>query len=300
MDLCLTTATTLSAMSDKLSTSALAKLRNLAPKQLFDQLASAGYINRYQETWVLTDLGAKFGGEYLQHPKFGQFIVWPSQLLIDDGLDTQLLSATQLGERLKLNAKKVNQLLSELGWIHRDEQGWQLTDAGASAGGKQKIDKASHQQFVLWHAAVVKHKRLRQSVTEFLGQDASLHATDKSISSFRHKFEAKHRTLDGHYVRTIGELRIDNWLYMNGIAHAYARQLPIEEDVICDFYLPSGKVYLQYWGEAPPTDNAEQRQQLRELYQRHGFALIEIHKAEIETLDDLLPQRLRAFGIKAY
>lgn len=287
-------------MTDKLSTSALAKQRGLAPKQLFEQLSLAGYINRYHDQWLLTELGKKFGGEYVQHTKFGQFIVWPTQLLIDETSGITRLSATQLGERFKLNAKKINQLLNELGWITRHDKGWQLTDSGAAAGGIQKTDPASNQQFTLWHVSIARNKRLRQSVTEFLGQDADLQATDKSFSSFRQKFEAKHRTLDGHYVRTIGELRIDNWLYMNGIVHAYARQLPIEQDIVCDFYLPSGKVYLQYWGDNTETQNESQRQALRDVYQQHGFDMIEVSEEEIDKLDELLPHRLRPYGIKAY
>ncbi len=287
-------------MTDKLSTSALAKQRGLAPKQLFEQLSLAGYINRYHDQWLLTELGKKFGGEYVQHTKFGQFIVWPTQLLIDETSGITRLSATQLGERFKLNAKKINQLLNELGWITRHDKGWQLTDSGAAVGGIQKTDPASNQQFTLWHVSIARNKRLRQSVTEFLGQDADLQATDKSFSSFRQKFEAKHRTLDGHYVRTIGELRIDNWLYMNGIVHAYARQLPIEQDIVCDFYLPSGKVYLQYWGDNTETQNESQRQALRDVYQQHGFDMIEVSEEEIDKLDELLPHRLRPYGIKAY
>lgn len=287
-------------MTDKLSTSALAKQRGLAPKQLFEQLSLAGYINRYHDQWLLTELGKKFGGEYVQHTKFGQFIVWPTQLLIDETSGITRLSATQLGERFKLNAKKINQLLNELGWITRHDKGWQLTDSGAAVGGIQKTDPSSNQQFTLWHVSIARNKRLRQSVTEFLGQDADLQATDKSFSSFRQKFEAKHRTLDGHYVRTIGELRIDNWLYMNGIVHAYARQLPIEQDIVCDFYLPSGKVYLQYWGDNTETQNESQRQALRDVYQQHGFDMIEVSEEEIDKLDELLPHRLRPYGIKAY
>ena len=287
-------------MTDKLSTSALAKQRGLAPKQLFEQLSLAGYINRYHDQWLLTELGKKFGGEYVQHTKFGQFIVWPTQLLIDETSGITRLSATQLGERFKLNAKKINQLLNELGWITRHDKGWQLTDSGAAVGGIQKTDPASNQQFTLWHVSIARNKRLRQSVTEFLGQDADLQATDKSFSSFRQKFEAKHRTLDGHYVRTIGELRIDNWLYMNGIVHAYARQLPIEQDIVCDFYLPSGKVYLQYWGDNTETQNESQRQAIRDVYQQHGFDMIEVSEEEIDKLDELLPHRLRPYGIKAY
>jgi len=285
----------------KISTSQLAKLRNVEAKALFGDLKLAGYINRHEDNWVLTELGSKFGGEYVNHTKFGQFIVWPENLLIDtDATSGQLLSATQIGERLKLPAKKVNQLLSELGWIARVDKGWQVSPSGLTHGGQQQMDNHNEQQYVLWHDSIVRNKRLKQSVVEFLGQDAEAHATDKSISSFRQKFEAKHRTLDGHYVRSQGELRIDNWLYLNGVVHAYDRQLPIEQDVLSDFYLPSGKVYLQYWGDDNGATEEKERVAIRAIYQQHEFPLIEIFTDEIDQLDKVLPSKLRAYGIKAY
>ncbi|MGD8171715.1 glycerol kinase [Vibrio sp. TRT 21S02] len=288
-------------MADKLSTTALAKLRDIEAKQLFTDLKTAGYINRDAEHWVLTELGVKFGGEYASHAKFGQFIVWPTNLLIDmEATSGKTLSATQIGERFQLAAKKVNQLLSELGWIIKVEQGWEVTKAGLKVGAYQREDKASNNQFVVWHDSIVRNKRLKQSVIEFLGQDSEAHATDKSLSSFRQKFEAKHRTLDGHYVRSTGELIIDNWLYMNGVAHAYDRQLPIEQDVLSDFYLPTGKVYLQYWGDDHGPSDPKTIADLKSIYQEHQFALIEIYPEEIAHLDEVLPAKLREYGIKAY
>ena len=65
---------------------------------------------------------------------------------------------------------------------------------------------------------------------------------------FRKKYPAKYRTLDGHYVRTKSEVIIDNWLYNKRIVHAYERKLPIDEDVYCDFFIPEGKCYMEYWG----------------------------------------------------
>lgn len=288
-------------MSDKLSTTALAKLRQQDAKELFTELKNAGYINRGDEGWVLTEIGAKFGGEYITHAKFGKFIVWPQNLLIDRAATSgNTLSATQIGQRFSLPAKKINQLLQELGWLSRTEQGWLVTQSGLTVGGYQREDKETGAQFVVWHDTIIRNKRLKQSVVEFSGQDAETHATDKSLSNFRQKFEAKHRTLDGHYVRSKGELIIDNWLYMNGIVHAYDRQLPIEQDVLSDFYLPAGKVYLQYWGSDSGEIDAEQRDKIKALYQEHGFALIEVTPNDIEHLDERLPSKLREFGIKAY
>ncbi|MCF8777230.1 glycerol kinase [Vibrio sp. IRLE0018] len=288
-------------MTDKISTTALAKMRSLEAAQLFTDLSRAGYISRVGDKWILTELGARFGGEYVDHPKFGQFIVWPVNLHIElTSTKGKRLSATQIGEQLGLNAKKVNQLLSELGWMAKSDQGWEVTESGIRAGGMQKGDGDSHPYYLLWHDSISRNKRLKQSVIEFLGHDAESHATDKSYSSFRQKFEAKHRTLDGHYVRSKGELIIDNWLYMAGVVHAYGRQLPIEEDVICDFYLPAGKVYLQYWESANSGMPEASKAKIREIYQAHHFHLIEVEESELESLDELLPKRLRPFGIKAY
>lgn len=288
-------------MSDKISTTALAKSRELDAKQLFAELKFAGYINRGNEGWLLTEIGAKFGGEYVDHPKFGQFIVWPENLLIDStSTSGKTLSATQIGQRFSLHGKKINQLLQELGWITKTEEGWNVSESGLTVGGYQREDKESGNQFVVWHDSIVRNKRLRQSVVEFSGQDAEAHATDKSLSSFRQKFEAKHRSLDGHYVRSKGELVIDNWLYMNGIVHAYDRQLPIEQDVLSDFYLPTGKVYLQYWGTDAGTVSDKEREAIKAVYEQHNFPLIEVFPEQIEQLDDVLPAKLKEFGIKAY
>lgn len=288
-------------MSEKISTSALAKRRQVEAKQLFADLKRAGYITRQEDNWILTEEGIKFGGEYVEHPKFGPFIVWPTTLHIELSLSSgQTFSATQLGDKLNLNAKRMNQLLSELGWIGKSEEGWVLTEAGIRAGGQQRADKTSQNTFVVWHEIVLRNKRLKQSVVEFLGQDAESHSTDKSYSSFRQKFEAKHRTLDGHYVRSKGELLIDNWLYLAGIVHAYERQLPIEQDVMSDFYLPGGKVYLQFWGSDAGEMLEAEREKICAVYEQHNFNLIEVKPSELDKLDEVLPKRLRLFGIQAY
>lgn len=288
-------------MSEKISTSALAKMRNIDAKLLFSDLKRAGYITRQEDKWILTEEGAKFGGEYVDHPKFGQFIVWPTNLHIElNPTPGKTLSATQLGDKLRLNAKRINQLLSELGWISKSEDGWQVTEAGIRAGGQQRADKESQNTFVVWHDVVLRNKRLKQSVVEFLGQDAESHSTDKSYSSFRQKFEAKHRTLDGHYVRSKGELLIDNWLYLAGIVHAYERQLPIEQEVMSDFYLPAGKLYLLFWGSDRGETPEIEREAIRAVYQQHNFNLIEVGPSELDKLDEVLPKRLRQFGIQAY
>ena len=47
---------------------------------------------------------------------------------------------------------------------------------------------------------------------------------------------------------TWAELVIANWLFVEGIAYAYEKRVPIKEDVYCDFYMPKGKIYIEFWG----------------------------------------------------
>ena len=65
------------------------------------------------------------------------------------------------------------------------------------------------------------------------------------------------------------EMLIDNWLYMAEIVHAYERKLPIEEDVYCDFYIPKGKVYIEYWGmtKFEGLEPISQHKEPREIYE---------------------------------
>jgi hypothetical protein len=108
------------------------------------------------------------------------------------------------------------------------------------------------------------------------------------------------RTADGHYVRSRAEMLIDNWLYMSEIVHAYERKLPVEEDVYCDFYLPIGKVYIEYWGLENDERYAARKKVKIDIYNKYGFNLIEIDDTDIQNLDDVLPRKLLRFGIQAY
>lgn len=288
-------------MQEKLSTTNLAKKNDVDSKVLFSELNQYGYIVRHDNKWVLTNLGISCGGEYVTHSEYGQFIVWPKNLVVDKTLNNKTrFTATQIGEKVGLNAKKINQILNELGWIDKVSNGWQLSELGLKAGGEQREDKNNRSLYTLWHSIVLKNRNFKNSIQEFLGTDADSLSTDKSFSSFKKKFDAKHRTSDGHYVRSKGELIIDNWLYMAGLVHAYERKLPIEEEVYSNFYLPSGKVYIQFWGsDAGPVDTVT-KQAKRRIYIDHGFNLIEIESDEIEKLDQLLAHSLRKFGIKAH
>ncbi len=291
-------------MSDekRLSTTQLAKLRGIAQEQLFGQLTALGLIEKQDDKWQLTDAGRAAGGVYLTG-KYGQYVAWPEDLAIDappPKTDApKLLTATVLGQQFDLSANKINYILSELGWIKKGLKGWLVTEQGLALGAEQGEDSRSGIPYVRWPEKITRNRALKDNVDNIKGVDKPKTDADK-MDSFRHKFEATHRTTDGHFVRSKAEMLIDNWLYMAEIVHAYERKLPIEEEMYCDFYIPTGKVYIEFWGYDNDAKYQARKQEKLAIYQKYNFNLIELTDKDVLNLDDILPRLLLKFGVQAY
>lgn len=292
-----------------ISTTALSKLMNIPTSDLFSYFKEIGWMERTNNTWELTDIGKEKGGQSRSDSLRGSWIVWPDTLIRElesmkgsKTTDTKHINATVLSQILKVSKLRINPILSELGWLERDRKGWILTKLGERIGGKQLEYEKTGIPYVTWPDSILSNKRLIETFNQVSGQflEEKEELLNEVDTSFREKFEAKHRAADGHFVRSKAEMLIDNWLYMSEIVHAYERKLPIEEDVYCDFYLPVGKVYIEYWGlENDPKYIARKKSKL-EIYQKYGFNLIELTDIDIQNLDDVFPKKLLRFGIQAY
>lgn len=286
---------------NKLSTTQLAKKRGIAQNQFFAQLNAIGLILKSNDKWVLTEAGERLGGVYLtgQH---GQYVAWPEDVNFEPSSNSpteKLITATTLGKHFDLSANKMNYILSELGWIKKGLKGWLVTNQGVKLGVLQGEDNRSGIPYARWPKSILNTKALLDSIDNIKGIDKPKTDTDM-MDSFRHKFEATHRATDGHFVRSKAEMLIDNWLYMAEIIHAYERKLPIEETMYCDFYIPTGKVYIEFWGYDNDEKYLARKQQKQAIYQKYNFNLIELTDAEVQNLDDTLPKMLLKFGVQAY
>jgi hypothetical protein len=209
------------------------------------------------------------------------------------------LTATTIGEKLNLNSRRTNLLFSELGWITRDKGGWILTPQGKALGAVDKTHPQTGKPFVQWPDSILSNKALQSTIQNLLGETDGITVKNGKAgnNNFREKFTPTHRATDGHWVRSKAEMLIDNWLYMSGIAHAYERQLPVEEDLFCDFYIPEGKVYIEYWGmEKDPKYSARKKEKI-EIYKKYSFNLIELNDDHVKNLDDYLPKILLKHNI---
>ncbi|MCI5121595.1 MAG: glycerol kinase [Candidatus Electrothrix sp. AUS4] len=280
-------------------------------------MSEQGLIERDENAWVLTRKGEERGGEYKESQKYGRYIVWPETFQLNEGtLESppesascaeKMVTSTAIGKHFDLSATKVNFILSEIGWIKKGLKGWLVTEHGQRQGGLQAEDQRSGVPYAKWPASLLTSKSLIETVDHVKGtyseqeneQDQGNGAEQKT-TDFREKFEAKHRATDGHFVRSKAEMLIDNWLYMAEIVHAYERKLPVEENVYSDFYIPTGKVYIEYWGYENDEKYLTRKKVKQEIYQKYGFNLIELEDKDVQNLDDILPRLLLKFGVQAY
>ncbi len=98
-------------------------------------------------------------------------------------------------------------------------------------------------------------------------------------------------------MRSRAEVIIDDFLYKNGIAHAYERKLNIDEELYCDFYIPSQKLYIEFWGLEENERYAERKKIKLGLYAKYKFKLIEINNNDLENLEEKLASKLRKHNI---
>lgn len=228
----------------------------------------------------------------------------------DNAKKINLLTSTTLGEKLGIGSRKLNQVLSELGWIERSKKGWIPTTQGKKLHAESRESHQSGIPFVMWPEAIVTSKILTNSVQELLGgkgteikfklDDTHAEVKNEKQAGLRDKldkFKPTHRATDGHWVRSRAEVLIDNWLYFSRKVHAYERLLPVEEELYCDFYVLEGNVYIEYWGLDNDPKYRERKERKKEIYKKYGFNLIELNDEHIQNLDDYLPKMLLKFNV---
>ncbi|MBN2651774.1 MAG: hypothetical protein JXR63_05265 [Spirochaetales bacterium] len=297
---------------EHISTTALANQFDMKSGELFERLKTLGWIDRQYDKWVLTELGIQQGGQIRESIKYGEHIVWPENIsIIEENQQekVRLLNATAIGKHFNVSPQRMNLILSELGWITKDISGWTITNIGKNVGGRQFEHETSGFSYVLWSENILQNKSLIDVFKDTQSEkEVSNNAESPSqpliqipsANNFRDKFEAKHRTKDGHYVRSRAEVIIDDTLYDYGLVHAYEKKVPIEEELYTDFYLPNGKVYIEFWGMENDSKYLERKKTKIEIYQKYDLKLIELTDDDIANLDDHLPKKLLKYGIKVY
>ena len=200
------------------------------------------------------------------------------------------ISTTQLAKKLSISKQKLDLLLLECNYIETYQDKYILTSAGISNGGSVN-ESRRFGQYISWDENMIipNIDNIKKNTTQ-----------KKQKDDFRTKFIAKLRTNDGHFVRSKAEILIDNWLYNENIVHTYEKKLPIEEELYCDFYIPTKKIYIEFWGLENKPEYIKRRTIKQDIYKKYNFNLIELNDNDIFNLDDILPKQLLKHGLKTY
>ena len=103
------------------------------------------------------------------------------------------------------------------------------------------------------------------------------------------------KCLDGHLVRSKGELIIDNHLHRLGIEHEYEKTLTIRgKPLMCDWYLPGFKVYIEYWGYFGKKYMKRKEEKLQ-MYLKGKLNLISIENFMFQDICSTLENKLSNF-----
>jgi hypothetical protein len=317
--------------STTLSTSALAKRLKLPMQQLFVTLRDYGWIERKGKTWELTGKGQLHGGAYQDSQRFGRYIVWPETLiehplLIAIESNQRITAGGMCRYYGHLSVRQINRNFAELGLIRFSSGGIKLTHLGERFGGRQEREEDNGLLVVNWPHEIVDnpviHRELNRligdglvsddSVSDGVGSASDVASSDESsaiapdlfadapgaASSEADDKEGKQSVreqrygLDGHAVNSLLQLRVCDWLYEAQLAHAHNRQLPVEEPLTADFYVPSLGLYIECWERDVPTASLTRRLRTREVCRELKLPYQEIAASDIERIDDLLSARV--------
>jgi len=253
-------------------------------------------------------------------------------------LKTATSIAEHFSEKLnaKIDAKKVNRVLQSLGWISPcDGGGWKTTELGRRYGSSDHMFKGN--PWVKYEARVLQEPALviafsdlsssprtttndgvDQLVTAFSDLSASPQQHDvveqqdsprstpgcncscgrRSILDTTHKY----KTRDGHYVRSRGEVMIDNYLYSVRVPHAYELELHLssEKRITPDFccLTDKGNVYIEFWGLEGQPDYDSSMEYKKKLYKEYDLDLIDVRPENLDDLDAYLSRQLAKFGVR--
>ncbi|MCF2947851.1 glycerol kinase [Paraglaciecola aquimarina] len=272
----------------------------MEPKILFFKLVEVNFIVREDDKWTLTAKGKLAGGKIKTSVKLGDYIEWPEGFNLEKLPDHQtpdtqieMKTSTKLGKELGVSAIKLNHVFAELGWVYRSMRGWVATERGLSQGAEQNEDSRSGIPYVKWPITITQTQFLLNSI-------AAVKPSNMLTKDETNSHSDKHQAIDGHNLDSIAEMLIDNWLYMAEIPHAYKRRLPIEEEVHCCFYIPTGKVYIEYSPAYTDAKDQARKDKKLAIYQKYGFNLIELNEQDIANLDEILARLLLKFGVLAY
>ena len=112
------------------------------------------------------------------------------------------------------------------------------------------------------------------------------------------------KCIDGHVVRSKGELIIDNYLYNHKIRHEYENKINLNGNTVTyDWFLPELDIYIEYWGFYGKEYMKRKEEKIR-LYKKGKLKLISVEDIMFKDiyfhLEELLKEYINLFDSKKH
>lgn len=129
-----------------------------------------------------------------------------------------------------------------------------------------------------------------------------------SVELLDEDYEGKLNCKDGHIVKSKSEREIDNYLFENGIPHAYEKKLPygktekevLHPDFFLKDYLGKGEhVYIEHWGYNDSNKDYTKTKKFKiDIYKKLGITLVCTNeKTDIQDIEATLDRKLNKNNI---
>lgn len=208
---------------------------------------------------------------------------------------------------------------AQTGCACHDPNAW-----GGKYQNQVRVERVSHELMAVPHRSVkhliehpvgrrfgVKHEfegDIAQDLLRFYASDFKLRArsgldvsSDDLVYFERYPRKEEYRCADGHTVRSLSEMAIDDFLARLGIQHDYEYLVPTPEQLVPDFtlYTPAGQpVYLEFWGVMDDPEYVARKTRKMEIYAQYRFSPIELWRQDLVDLSSSLLPKLRERGIQ--
>jgi len=161
--------------------------------------------------------------------------------------------------------------------------------AQVKVGWEKRCDALQNADALLWGVGVSPGKYV-QTPEEVLAIRSLFERPEQviSVAPYGQAGQPRFKAEDGHFVKSKSEMLIDNWLYNNGVVHAYESRVPIPEEMLCDFFIPSAEKYVEYWGLEDKEEYRKRMDKKRSLYSKHELDVVELREGDIQRLSDIM------------
>lgn len=283
----------------------IAGILNVEPKEVNELLLELGFIERNGADIISANklgIQKEFQGK--------KYVIWEDEILdfltkkdSEDKEEVVNLTATLIGAEFGITAKTVNNILVDIQFMDKNENGFYSAHPFAeqcrTKEGKTYVkwskDLLNNEVFVREAKAALEVKEAF-SAEVAPSYEVNVDLVCNTFKFDRKTFEATFRTDSGHFVRSRAEMLVANWLYHNNVMFAYEKRVPIIDEMYSDFFIKDKKIYIEVWG-LESTKYLERKAKKISMYKEHGFTLLGLEDSDIENIDDMLPLKLAQLGI---